>query len=102
MFPTGQDSAFFLDKETGVPSLPRDKGTMGRAQNLAMGRDGLGQSVKIQDETWDGTITIFLPNSGMGRTQDGTITIFPINFCFRISFVVLECTFLVLERPFLF
>ena len=43
----GQDSATF-----------RDKGTMGQAQNLAMGWNGLGRenlyfSVKIRDEGWD-------------------------------------------------
>ena len=36
----GRDSATFLDKGTEVPSLSRDKGTTGQAQNLAMGRDG--------------------------------------------------------------
>ena len=72
-FPTGQDSATFWDKETEVPSLSRDKGTTGRAQNLATGRDrtacqnpgrDAGRdnhyfSVKIRDGTRDGTITIF-------------------------------------------
>ena len=51
MFPTGQDSATFLDKGTEVPSLSRDKGTTGQAQNLTKGPDGSGQPVK----TWDGT-----------------------------------------------
>ena len=54
-FPTGRDSATFWDK-----------GTTGQAQNLAMGRDGPGQSVKIWDGTQDGTISIFLSKSGMG------------------------------------
>ena len=31
----------------GIPSLSRDKGTTGQAQNLAMGRDGPGQPIKI-------------------------------------------------------
>ena len=39
-FPTGRDSATFLDKGTEVPQLSREKGTMGQAQNLAKGRDG--------------------------------------------------------------
>ena len=34
-FRTGRDSAFFWDKGTEVPSLSRDKGTMGQAPNLA-------------------------------------------------------------------
>ena len=59
----GCDSATFQDKGTEVPSMSRDKGKTGQAQNLAKGWEGLGQSVKIQDGTWD-------------RTQDGTITIF--------------------------
>ena len=61
-FPTGQDSATFQDSGSGnfflskgqrdtgkeVPSLSRDKGTVGQAQNLATGpagthRDGPGQ-----------------------------------------------------------
>ena len=41
-FPTGRDSATFWDKGTEVPSLSRDKGTMGQAQNFATGRDGTG------------------------------------------------------------
>ena len=35
-FPTGRDSATFPDKGTEVPSLSRDKGTKGQAQNLAI------------------------------------------------------------------
>ena len=42
-FPMGRDSPNFRDKGTEVPSLSRDKGTTGQAQNLAKGRDGLGQ-----------------------------------------------------------
>ena len=41
-FPTGQHSATFWDKGTEVPSLSRDKGTTGQAQNLAMGWGGPG------------------------------------------------------------
>ena len=48
-FPTGRDSATFWDKGTEVPSLSRDKGTTGQAQNFAMGWDRPGQSVKIPD-----------------------------------------------------
>ena len=50
VFPMGRDSATFRDKGTEVPSLSRDKGTTGQAQNLAK-----GQPVKIQDGTQDGT-----------------------------------------------
>ena len=42
-FPTGRDSVTFRDKGTEVPSLSRDKGTMGQAKNLAKGQDGPGQ-----------------------------------------------------------
>ena len=38
---TGRDSATFRDKGTEVPSLSRDKGTTGQAQNLATGRNGI-------------------------------------------------------------
>ena len=41
-FPTGRDSATFRDKGTEIPSLSRDKGTTGQAQNLTTGRDGTG------------------------------------------------------------
>ena len=43
-FPTGRDSATFRDSGTEVPSLSRDKGTTGQAQNLARGRDSLSIS----------------------------------------------------------
>ena len=36
-FRTGRDSATFRDKGTEIPSLSRDKGTTGQAQNLATG-----------------------------------------------------------------
>ena len=45
--PAGQrDTSFFIvpgqkDNGTDVPSLSRDKGTTGQAQNLATGRDGI-------------------------------------------------------------
>ena len=61
-FPTGRDSVTFRDKGTEVPSLSRDKGTTGQAENLAKGRDGPGQpkfgtgragTVKIRDGTRD-------------------------------------------------
>ena len=59
VFPTGRDSATFQDKKTEVPTLSRDKGTTGQAQNLAKGRDRPGQPVKIWDGTWDGTVRDF-------------------------------------------
>ena len=46
-FPTGRDSATFRDKGTEISSLSQDKGTTGQAQNLAKGRDGPEQPVKI-------------------------------------------------------
>ena len=58
-FPTGRDSATFRDKGTDVPSLSRDKGTTGQAQNLAKGRNGPRQPVKIRDRTQDGTVPDF-------------------------------------------
>ena len=58
-FPTGRDSATFWDKGTEVPSLSRDKGTTGQAQNLTKGRDGSGQPVKIRDRTRDRTVQDF-------------------------------------------
>ena len=83
--------------------LSRDKGTTGQAQNLATGRDGLRQPIKIQDGMWDGTITIFLSKSRTGQGRDGTITIFFLMIsCFTTSFPVLERPFPVLEHPFLF
>ena len=81
-FPTGQDSATFRDKGTEVPSLSRDKGTTGQAQNLAMGRDGPGQPVNMRDGTWDGKITIFLSRFGMRRRMGQVNTIFFYGFLF--------------------
>ena len=48
-----------MEKGTEGPSLSRDKGTTGQAQNLAKGWDGPGQPVKIQDRTRDGTVQDF-------------------------------------------
>ena len=92
-FPTGRDSATFKDIGTEVFLLSRDKGTTGQAQNLTMGWDGPGQSVKIWDGTWDGTITIFLSKSRTGRDNR---YFFPMISCFTTSFPA----FLVLGRPF--
>ena len=82
VFPTGQDSATFQDKGTGVSSFSRDKGTTGQAQNLAMGREG---SAKFQDRT---------------RNETGQSLFFPIISCFITSFLFLEHTSSVLERTF--
>ena len=63
-----------------ISSLSRDKGTMGQAQNLALGqagtacqntgreegRDNHYFAFKIQERTRDGTITILLSKSGTG------------------------------------
>ena len=65
-FLMGRDSATLRDKDTEVPSLSRDKGTTGQAQNLVTGRARTGQSVKIRD----GTITIFLSKSETGQGRD--------------------------------
>ena len=63
-FPTGRDGATFRDKGTEVPSLSRDKGTTGQAENLAKGQDGTEQpkfgpgragTAKIRDGTQDKT-----------------------------------------------
>ena len=59
VFPTGRDSATFPDKGTEVPSLSRDKGTTGQAQNLAKGQEGPGQPVKFENGTWDWTVQDF-------------------------------------------
>ena len=72
----GRDSATF-----------QDKGTVGQAQNLTMARDWPGQPVNIWDGTRDGTIAIFLSNSGTGHgTGRDNHYIFPIISCFRTSF----------------
>ena len=65
-FPMGRDNATFWDKGTEVPSLSRDKGIMGQAQNLATGQDGPRQSVKVQEGTQDGIFNIFLSKPGTG------------------------------------
>ena len=71
-----RDSATFWDKGTEVPSLSRDKGTMGQAKNLAKGRDRLAQpkfrtgqagKAKIRDGTRDKT-----GQRRKGRSQTGT------------------------------
>ena len=41
----GWDSATFQEKGTEIPSLSRDKGTTGQAQNLATGWDGIFYSL---------------------------------------------------------
>ena len=84
LFPTGRDRPTFQDKGTDVSSLSRENGTTGQAQNLAMGRDGPGQSVKIWDGTWDGTITIFLSKSRTGPWKGQNNHYFS---CFRTSFL---------------
>ena len=89
----GRESATFRDKETEIPSLSRDKGTM--EQNLDTGRNRSGQPIKIRNG-WDGTITIFQSKSEMGR-RTGQSLFLPHYFlflnvlsCFRTSFPVLE------------
>ena len=97
----GRDSATYWDKGTEVPSLSRDKGTTGQAQNLATGQDGPGQPINIRYGTWYGTITIFLSRSGTGQGQDNHY-FFPMISCFRTFFAVLERPFPLLVHPLLF
>jgi hypothetical protein len=58
-FATGRDSPTFRDKGTEVPSLSRDKGTTGQAQNLATGRDGIFDKLSRPVPGRPGTITFF-------------------------------------------
>ena len=82
--------------------MSQNKGTTGQAQNLAMGQDGPGQSVKIWDGTQDWTITTFsVKIKGQDAGQDNHYFL-PKFSCFRTSFPVLERTFPVLERSFRF
>ena len=103
LFPTGRDRPTFQDKGTDVSSLSRENGTTGQAQNLAMGRDGPGQSVKIWDGTRDGTITTFWSKSrtGRGMRRDNHY-FFPIISCFGRFFPVIEHPILCLNISFLF
>ena len=59
VFPMGRDSASFGDKGTEVPSLSRDKGTTGKAQNLATGQlnswTERAGTAKIRDAGQNGT-----------------------------------------------
>ena len=77
-FPTGRDSTTFRDNGTEVSSLlSRDKGTTGQAQNLAKGRDRLGQPVKIRNGTQDGTVpdfdslSLLVPRDKTGQSRKG-------------------------------
>jgi hypothetical protein len=78
----GRDSATFRENGTEVPSLSRDKGTTGQAQNLATG--------------WDGT-NFFTGCPVLSRDIPRHN-----NFQFCTLHSVLERTFPVLDRPFLF
>ena len=53
VFPTGRDSATLPDKGTEVPSLSRDKETMGQAQNLATGQAGPDFDRLSRPNPWD-------------------------------------------------
>ena len=115
-FPTGRDSAIFRDKGTEVPSLSRDKGTTGQAQNLATGLDGRGRAGRAcqNPERGTGQSLFFCQNPGRDRDGTGQARFFSNDFmfynifscftmyfsCFRTSFLVLELPFLVLELPF--
>ena len=92
----------FQQAGTEVLSLLQVKGTTEQAQNLALGRDGQEQPVKIRDGTRDGAITIFLSKAGTGQRRVRTITLFFLISCFIPSFPVLKHTFPVLEHPVLF
>ena len=63
-FPTGRDSETFRDNGTEVPSLSRDKGTMGQAQNL--------NAEQAEPGFWDPVTG----RAGMGR--DGILTACPV------------------------
>ena len=96
-FPTGWDSATFWDKGTEVPSLSREKGRTGQAQNLATGRDGRDSLSKSLTGHGTGQSLFFCQNPGQDARGD-----FPMTSCFRTPFPVLKRTFPVLEHPFLF
>ena len=87
VFPTGEDSATFWDKGTEIPFLSRDKGTMGQAQNLATGRDGILTACPVPSRD--------VPQDRNERKSVEKMGIFSMISCFRTSFPELE-------RPFLF
>ena len=91
--PIGSNYSFqrdgtFQDKGTEVPSLSRDKGTTGQAQNLAMARDDPVQPAKIRDGTWDGK-SLFFFRAGFDFS-------FILNFK---SVVIFACTQPKTKRP---
>ena len=93
-FPTGCESATFRDKGTEVPSLSRDKGTTGQAQNLATGRDGILTACPV-------------PSRGTEKKEKALrkwdfFLIFLHHPVLEHTFSVLERPFPVLELPFLF
>ena len=65
-FPTRPDSATFWDKGTEVSSLSRDKGTMGQAQNLATGRDGIFYRLSRPGTSRD-SLSKFRPVPSLGK-----------------------------------
>jgi hypothetical protein len=65
-FPTGRGSATFWDKGKEVPSLSRDKGTMGQAKNLAKRRAG---TAKIWDKTGRDSQKPGREKTGKNRTE---------------------------------
>ena len=81
-FPTVRNSATFWDKGTEVPSLSRDKGTIGQAQNLPW--DGMGWDSLSKAGTGHGTgqSLFFCQNPGRDTGPDRTITIFFYDFLF--------------------
>ena len=91
-FPTGRDSATFWYKGTEVSSLSQDKGTTGRAQNLAAGRARTAYQNLGWDKTRHGTINSFLSKSGTGRDNHH---FFPMISCFWFFFLFLNVLFLV-------
>ena len=84
----GRDSATFRDKGTEVPSLFRDKGTTGQAQNLATGRAGILTAFPVPSRD--------VPRDRNERKSDKRWDFFLI----FLHHPVLEHTFSVLERPF--
>ena len=72
-FPTGRDSATFRDKGTEVPSLSRNKGTTGQAQNLATRREGRDSLSKSGTGRETGQSLFFCQNPGQDAEQDGKV-----------------------------
>ena len=70
-FPTGRDSETFRDNGTEIPSLSRDKGTTGQAENLAREKGvcpGTFAPALVPGQRDAGTRIFFVP----GQRDNGT------------------------------